>query len=318
MKKILIIQKIHDAGIMLLKERKDFTFEIVENIEIKFLKKKIKDCDGVTLRNCEFNKELIDSAPKLKIISRHGVGYDNVDIEAAKNKNITLAITSRANAASVSEHAFFMMLNISRGFDTYDKCVRAGNFDKRNQLNLTKELWRKKILICGFGRIGKNIIKRCNGFDMDVYVYDPYIDEKTINSFGGKKINDFLNTIKDMDYVSLHVPLNSETKNLIDLKVLKIMKKTSILINTSRGGVVNEIDLNEALNNNLIFGAGVDVFEKEPPNLDNPLLKNRKVFLTPHSSTFTKECTIRMGKDTVQNILDFFDDKLDSSMIVKL
>ncbi len=318
MKKVLIIEKIHNSGIELLKKRQDFTYEIVENLEVNFLKNKLKDCDAVSLRVFKLDKELIESAEKLKIISRHGVGYDNVDLKTTKKKNITLAITAKANAVSVAEHVFFMMLSISRGVGMYDKCVRDGNFSKRNDLQLTKELWNKNILIAGFGRIGKNLIKKCKGFDMNVFVYDPYVDEETITGFGGKKINDFSKNVRDMDYLSFHLPSTDETKNLIDLKVLSSMKKSAILINTSRGTVINELDLNEALNKNMILGAGLDVFAEEPPNSNNPLLKNKKVFLSPHTSTFTEECTERMGVDTIQNIIDFFDGKLDKSMIVKL
>jgi len=211
-----------------------------------------------------------------------------------------------------------MMLNISRGIDIYDKCVREGNFSKRNDLQLTKELWNKNILIAGFGRTGKNLIKKCIGFDMNVFVYDPYVHKKIIDDLGGKKIDDFAKIIKEMDYVSLHMPSTNETKNLIDLTILSSMKKSAIIINTSRGAIINEKDLNDALNKNMILGAGLDVFTKEPPDINNPLLKNKKVFLSPHASTFTEECTERMGIETIQNIIDFFDGKLDKAMIVKL
>ena len=206
MKKVLIIEKIHNSGIELLKKRKDFTYEIVENLEVNFLKSKLKDCDAVSLKVFKLDKELIESAEKLKIISRHGVGYDNVDFITTKKKNITLAITAKANATSVAEHVFFMMLSISRSVEMYDECVRSGNFSKRNHLQLTKELWNKNILRVGFGRIGKNLIKKCKGFDMNVFVYDPYVDKETITGFGGKKINNFSKNIKDMDYLSLHLP----------------------------------------------------------------------------------------------------------------
>jgi len=121
LKKVLIIEKIHKSGIKLIENRDDFSYEVVENLEINFLKNKLKDCDAVCLKVFKFNKELIEVAIKLKIISRHGVGYDNVDIDTVKKKNITLAITAKANAGSVAEHVFFMMLNISRGIDIYDK-----------------------------------------------------------------------------------------------------------------------------------------------------------------------------------------------------
>ena len=317
-KKILIIEKIHEDGLKLLDGRKDIEYELVENCETNYLLEKLKDCDAITLRNIDFNKELITAALKLKIISRHGVGYDNVDLQTAKERNIILAITPKANSVSVAEHVFFMMLNISRGFDMYDTFVREKDYETRTNLDLTKELWNKNILIIGFGRTGKSLIKRCIGFDMNVYVYDPYIEKELIKEYGGKKTDDYRTTIKNMDYISVHTPLTKETKNMINIEVLNSMKKSSILINTARGGVVNEKDLNEALNKNYIFGAGLDVYENEPISLNNPLLKNKKIFLTPHAATHTKECTIRMAKDTVQNIIDFFDNKLEQSNIIKL
>ena len=318
MKKVLIIEEIHKSGIDLLKKRDDFSFELVENIEKKFLKNKLKEFDAITLKVFKFDSELIESANNLKIISRHGVGYDNVDLETIKKKNITLAITAKANAASVAEHVFFMMLNLSKGSNMYDKLVKQGNFTKKHSLNLTKELWQKKILIVGFGRIGTNLIKKCKGFEMNVCVYDPYVDKKIIEHSGAKKIENLKDTIKEMDYVSIHSPLTKETKNMFNLEMFKKMKRSSIIINTSRGGVINEADLNEALNKNLIFGAGLDVFEKEPPDTNNLLLKNEKVFLSPHVSTFTEECIERMGMEVVQNIIDFFDGKLERSKIVKV
>ena len=318
MKKVLIIKKIHDSGIKLLDSRKDFSYEIVEDPETSVLINKVQDCDAISLKTSKFGSDLINAANKLKIISRHGVGHDNVDLEIVKKKKIILSITTNSNATSVAEHVFFMMLSISRGADTYDKTVKEGKFLNRKNLELSKELWNKNILIAGFGRVGKNLIKKCIGFDMNIFVYDPFVDKKIIDSLGGKKIDNFQNTIQEMDYISLHMPLTDKTKNLINMKVLSSMRKNSIIINASRGGIINEIDLNEALNKGMIFGAGLDVFEKEPPNPNNPLLKNKKVLLSPHSATFTEECNERMSKETIQNIIDFFENKLDKTKIVKL
>ena len=318
MKKVLIIKKIHDSGIKLLDSRKDFSYEVVEDPETSVLINKVQDCDAISLKTSKFGSDLINAANKLKIISRHGVGHNNVDLETVKKKKIILSITTNSNATSVAEHVFFMMLSISRGADTYDKTVKEGKFLNRKNLELSKELWNKNILIAGFGRVGKNLIKKCIGFDMNIFVYDPFVDKKIIDSLGGKKIDNFQNTIQEMDYVSLHTPLTDKTKNLINMKVLSSMRKNSIIINTSRGGIINEIDLHEALNKDMIFGAGLDVFEKEPPNPNNPLLKNKKVLLSPHSATFTEECNERMSKETIQNIIDFFENKLDKTKIVKL
>ena len=316
-KKILIIQPIHKAGIELLENNSDYEVELIENVDDKDIKSKIAECDGLSIRTAKLSSELINVSKKLKIISRHGVGYDNIDLKSSKEKNITLAITATANAVAVAEHVIFMLLNISKRKDMYDKTVREGNFTNRNKLPKTIELWKKNILIAGFGRIGQSLIKRCKGFEMNVFVYDPFISKKKIEEFGGIKVEDLNETVKSMDAISLHMPLNEKTKNIINLDLIKTMKKNCIIINAARGGIINEQDLNKALNENLIFGAGLDVFETEPPKEDNPLLKNDKVFLSPHTATFSEECMIRMGKETIQNIIDFFEKKLDKSKIIK-
>ncbi len=317
-KKILVIQKIHEAGIRLLKENSNYEFEIIENINDEILKKKIVDCDGLSIRTAKLSGELIDRGEKLKIISRHGVGYDNIDLNSSKKNNITIAITATANAVAVAEHVMFMLLNISKRKDMYDKTVRTGNFGDRNKLPKTIELWNKNILIAGFGRIGQSLIKRCQGFEMNVFVYDPFISKETVKKFGGKKVENLSESVQSMDVISIHMPLNDKTKNIINYNLIKNMKKNCIIINAARGGIINEIDLNKALNENLIFGAGLDVFETEPPNQNNPLLKNDKVFFSPHTAAFTEECMIRMGKETIQNIIDFFDKKLEKTKIIKL
>ncbi len=317
-KKILVIQNIHKAGIQLLKENSNYEFEIIDDVKIEVLKEKILNSDGLSIRTAKLPAEIIDLGKKLKIISRHGVGYDNIDLNSSKKNNITIAITATANAVAVAEHVMFMLLNISKRKNMYDETVKSGNFSNRNKLPKTIELWNKNILIAGFGRIGQCLIKRCKGFEMNVYVYDPFVSKEFIEKLGGKKVDNLANTLKDMDAVSLHMPLNDKTKNLINYDLLKTMKKNCIIINAARGGIINEIDLNKALNENLIFGAGLDVFETEPPDQNNPLLKNDKVFLSPHTAAFTEECMIRMGKETIQNIIDFFDKKLDKSKVIKL
>ena len=318
MKKILIIQDINNKGKQLLTNHPDYEFEVIEDVNDPELKNKILDCDGASLRTGKLLGEIIKLGKKLKIISRHGVGYDNIDLETCKKNEIAIAITANSNAVAVAEHVMFMLLNISKRKNMYDDCVKNGNFTDRNKLPKTQEIWGKNILIAGFGRIGQSLIRRCLGFEMNVFVYDPFVSSEKIESLGGKKIENFKDSVKIMDALSLHIPLNDETKNMINLDLLKTMKKNCIIINAARGGIINENDLDKALKDNLIFGAGLDVFETEPPKNDNPLLKNDKVFLSPHTAAFTEECMIRMAKETTQNIIDFFDNKLDKSKIVKL
>ena len=316
-KKILVIQNIHQEGINLLKGNSSYEFEIFDEIN-EDLKQKIVDCDAISIRTAKLPNEIISSAKKLQVISRHGVGYDNIDLKSTKEIGATLTITATANAVAVAEHVMFMLLNISKRKDMYDQSVKSGKFNDRNKLPKTIELWGKNILIAGFGRIGQALIKRCLGFEMNVFVYDPYINDEKIKSLGGKKVNDIKEAVKEMDAISLHMPLNDETKNIVNYDLLRSMKTNCIVVNAARGGIINEVDLDKALRENLIFGAGLDVFETEPPKSDNPLLKNDKVFLSPHTAAFTEECMIRMGKETIQNIIDFFEKKLDKSKIIKL
>ena len=316
-KKILVIQNIHQKGIDLLEGNSNYEFEIFDEIN-EDLKRKIIDCDAISIRTAKLSDEIIKTAKKLKVISRHGVGYDNIGLKSAKEIGATLTITATANAVAVAEHVMFMLLNISKRKDMYDQTVKSGKFSDRNKLPKTIELWGKNILIAGFGRIGQALIKRCLGFEMNVFVYDPYVDQEKINSLGGKKVDNSKEAVKDMDAISLHIPLNKDTENLINYSLLKTMKKNCILINAARGGIINEVDLDKALKENLIFGAGLDVFHTEPPDESNPLLKNDKVMLSPHTAAFTEECMIRMGKETIQNIIDFFEKRLDKSKIIKL
>ena len=318
MKKIAIIEEIHEEGLKLLDNNKNFSYQIIKDTSEENLTKILPGFDGCSLRVSKLTSKIMSVCKSLKIISRHGVGYDNIDLDYVKKNNITLTITATANATAVSEHVMYMMLVLSKAKLTYDNEVRTGSFKKNMKTIKTFELMGKDILITGFGRIGKSLIKKCLGFDMKVYIYDPFLDSKIINVYGGIKVNSIEDAVKKVDFISLHVPLNDKTKNFINYDLIKKMKKNCIIINTARGGIINEQDLNKALNENLIFGAGLDVFEKEPPNNDNLLLSNKKIIMSPHTSALTDECKIRMAKETVKNIIDFFDNKLDKSVIVKL
>ena len=320
MYKIGIIDTMNKKGLELLDSNKNFSYELITDISKENLLKTLSKFDGVTLRRGKLGSEILSKCKNLKVISRHGVGYDNVDIQYLKENNITLLVTHNSTSTSPAEHIMFMLLNIYKGRDMFDSLVREGSFHKAIHLKIDDnfELFNKTILIIGCGRIGKKLIKKCLGFDMNVLVFDPYIDEKTISSLGAQKISDFDYGLKILDILSLSVPLNDETKHMISIKELSLMKKTAIIINASRGGVVNEIDLDRALNEKIISFAGLDVFEKEPPDQNNPLLRNKRVLLSPHAATFTKECLENMSLETVQNIIDFFEKKIENTKVVKL
>ena len=318
MKKIAIIEEIHKDGLDLLEKNPNYEYEIITDVSDENLINKLPKFDACTLRVSRLDEKILKHCPKLKAISRHGVGFDNVDLDYIKKNNISLLITATANAVAVAEHVLSMFLSISKSIIKYDEEVRAGNFKTNAGKIKTFEILNKNILIAGFGRIGKKLISRCLAFDTKVYVYDPYVDEDIIKKYGGFKIANIEEGLKIADFVSLHMPLTAETKNLLNYSVIKKMKKNAIIVNTARGGIINEDDLEKALNENLLFGAALDVFSKEPIEKSNPLLKNKKVILSPHSATFTDECTSRMSIETTKNIIDFFENKIDKSMVLKL
>ena len=239
------------------------------------------------------------------------------DLKYLNENKIPLAITGTSNAVSVAEHVLMMFLSSARRTIFADKLVKDGKFSDKTLVKNTYELFQKNILIIGFGRIGKALAKRCLAFEAKVFVYDPFV-EKTVIEESQCHYIDFKEGLSLADFITLHLPLSEKTMNLISHNEFNLMKKNCILVNTARGGIINENDLSEALNKNYIFGAGLDVFNNEPPEKNNPLLKNNKVFLSPHTATFTEECAERMGIETIQNIIDFFDKKLDNSKIVKL
>ena len=189
MYKIGIIDTMKDKGIELLMNYKDFDCEIVTDLSRENLLLKLPEFDGITLRRGKIDREILNKCDKLKVIARHGVGYDSVDTECLKEKAITLLVAHNSTSTSPAEHIMFMIMNIYKGVSMFDNMVRGGDFVKAIHLNIEKnfELFNKTVLIAGFGRIGKKLIKKCLGFDMKILVFDPYVDDTTITSFGGSK-----------------------------------------------------------------------------------------------------------------------------------
>ena len=301
--KVAVLGKVDQKGLSFLKENEFKVIEI-ENFEIQNLKEQLKDVDGILLRTTKLDKEILQHCDNLKIISRHGVGYDNVDLDFLNENKIALCITSTSNAVSVAEHVLSFFIYLTKNLSLSDSLVKEGNFEKRSQLPNFFELYKKKVLIIGFGRIGKEVAKRCLGFDMEVYVYDPFLDNEIIirNQCIPIEKNQGLAIA---DFITIHLPLNRDTKNFISQTELNLMRKNSILVNTSRGGIVNENDLCIALESKKIQGAGMDVFVSEPPESNHPFFKLDNILLTPHNAALTLECRERMSLEASQNIVFF-------------
>ncbi len=301
--KVAVLGIVDPKGLSFLKENEFKVIEI-ENFEIQNLREQLEDVDGILLRTTRLDKEILQHCNNLKIISRHGVGYDNVDLDFLNQNKIALSITSTSNAVSVAEHVLSFFIYLTKNLTLSDSLVKEGNFEKRSQLPNFFELYKKKVLIIGFGRIGKEVAKRCLGFDMEVYVYDPFLDNEIIirNQCIPIEKNQGLAIA---DFITIHLPLNGDTKNFISQTELNLMKKNSILVNTSRGGIVNENDLCIALESKKIQGAGMDVFVSEPPDSNHPFFKLDNILLTPHNAALTLECRERMSLEASQNIVFF-------------
>ena len=304
--KVAVLGKVDQKGLSFLKENEFEVIEI-ESFEIQNLKEQLKDVDGILLRTTKLDKEILEHCDNLKIISRHGVGYDNVDLDFLNENKIALCITSTSNAVSVAEHVLSFFIYLTKKLSLSDSLVKEGNFEKRSELPNFFELYKKKVLIIGFGRIGKEVAKRCLGFDMEVYVYDPFLDNEIIirNQCIPIEKNQGLAIA---DFITIHLPLNGDTKNFISQTELNQMRKNSILVNTSRGGIVNENDLCIALDSKKIQGAGMDVFVSEPPESNHPFFKLDNILLTPHNAALTLECRERMSLEASQNIVFFLNN----------
>ena len=314
--KIALIGKIHEDGLKILEKEKANILEI-NNLDENSLIEKLKDIDGIVLRTAKLNSKVLSECLKLKIIVRHGVGYDNVDLKYLNNNNIALGITSTSNAVSVAEHVLTLFLYLTKNLHLSDQLTRNGKFQDKFNLPNFFELYKKNILILGFGRIGQEVAKRCLGFESNVYVYDPFVDNQYIinnNCIPVGKEEGY----KIADYITIHLPLNEKTKNLISLEEFTLFKKNLILVNTARGGIINEKELFNALKEKKIAGAGLDVFENEPPPKNHPLFNLDNIVLSPHNAALTLECRKRMAIESCETVIYFLNKnkKLNDNNIV--
>jgi len=315
--KVLVVQDLHEQGLEMLKQRSDIEFDVLLSDDENEILEAAKDVNGITVRTAQITEKIINSSKNLQVISRHGVGYDSINLKSLNNKKIPLTIAAHSNMISVSEQAMFFLLALNKNVFYYDDFTRKGDWTNRWDVKAW-DLAGKNIMVIGFGRIGSNFVKRALAFDMNVYVYDPYIDHEKIKKSGAIPIQNFKNNLSKMDAITLHCPKNEETTNLFTKKEFQTMKKNAFIINCARGGILNEDDLYEALLNEKIAGAGLDVFDVEPTPSSNPLFKLKNVILSPHIAGVTVESTVRMATETVQNVLDVFDNKVNKSVIVNL
>ena len=314
-KKVLMVQGLHEEGQRLLLQRDDIEPITIMSANEDEILKAAKDVHGITVRTANISRKIIENSKNLQVVSRHGVGYDSIDVDALNDFGIPLAIAAHSNMISVAEHAMFMLLALSKNVFYYDQFARKADWTSRWDIRAW-DVAEKKLLVIGFGRIGSKLVKRALAFDMKVFVYDPYVDSSKIRKSGANNVKNFLDILHEMDAVSLHCPKNQETTNMFSENEFKIMKESAFLINCARGGIINEVALLDALKSGKIRAAGLDVYDDEPSISSNPLFGLDNILLSPHIAGVTQEATIRMSKQAVQNVLDVFDNKIDPEVII--
>ena len=262
------------------------------------IKKEITAADAVIAGLDAYSRELIDSAERLKVISRYGVGYDKVDVEAANRKGILVTITPGANGDSVADLAVTLMLDAARNVAAMDAAMK-GRAQARPQ---GVEMWQKTLGVIGTGRIGQGVARRCKGFDMKILCYDIYENEAFKKECNAKYV-DLSTLLRESDFITIHSPLTPETKDMIGAREFDMMKNDAVIVNTARGGIINEEALYEALKSGSIRGAGLDATVDEPP-YDSPLMTLPNCILTPHAGAATKEASSKMSLMAAQNVVD--------------
>ena len=316
MPKVLIIGRFHQDGMKLIEARPDVAYEIVDGSDEAELAEKIRDADGVTIRTSLLPAQVLDQAERLKVVSRHGVGYDNIDVGALTRRRIPLAIAADANATAVAEHTLYFMLALAKQGLRYDRATREGQWAVRNDLGPV-DLLGRHVLVMGFGRIGREVAKRCAAFGMQVLIHDPYVQANEIEGAGDyRSLPDFHAALPQADILTLHLPLGPASRGLIGSEELAALPQHAFVINAARGGLIDEPALHAALTTGTIAGAALDVFDQEPPPPDHPLLTLPNLLLTPHNAGLSKEAAIRMAISTARNALAGIDGKLDPSMVV--
>lgn len=304
--KFVMTQAVTSEGMELLDGIADIY--VADNQDPNNYLDEMKDADALIVRIAKCDGNAIENSPNLKVIGRTGVGYDTVDVETATKHGIPVVITPGANNRSVAEHAVALMFSLAKNLFEGQVELIAGNWEVRG-LKKAFELQGKTAGIIGLGSIGQETAKICKAIGMKVAGYDPFLKQEDAEKMGIEYFEDYQKLLEECDVVSVHVPLTKETENMISKKELSTMKKTALIINTSRGGIVNEGDLVEALKNGTIAGAGFDAFCNEPLGADDPMLNCPNLVISPHSAAQTREAVIKMATSCVEGCLAIVNGK---------
>jgi D-3-phosphoglycerate dehydrogenase len=309
-KKLLITESLSQLGRALFRERGDIEAiefpNMISAADFEKLLQQQAPVHGVALGATRFGEAELEAAQDMQVVARIGVGYDSVDVSALSRRKVPLMVAGTANSPSVAEQAMFMMLTLAKRAVELHALVRDGQWSTRLGL-LPFDLFGKTVLIVGFGRIGTRTAKRCLAMEMNVLVYDPYKSAAEIKAAGCEPVSDLDAALPRADFVTLHCPKTPETTGMFNAARLARMKPSAYLINTARGGIVVEAALHDALVSGKLAGAGLDVFEQEPPPLGHALFELPNVIIAPHVAGVTREALERMGEQTARNMLSALD-----------
>ncbi|MCV9967827.1 hydroxyacid dehydrogenase [Pararhizobium sp. BT-229] len=311
---ILVAGKLHPSGVALLNSVPGVTFDYVEEVSEPSYAPLIGKADALVLRTQPLSAATVANADRLKVVSRHGVGYDAVHLPSLNERGIALTVVGDVNSVSVAEHAMMLILAASKRVLRGDRAVRQpAEWGWRNRLE-AEEISGKSLLIIGYGRIGRHLARMASGFGMAIRAFDPYLKTQGWPEGQVDAVDTLSEGLAWADFASVNVPKADHP--IIGAAEFAAMKRGSILVNTARGGVVEEAALLDALRSGQIGAAGLDVFDDEPPTADNPLIAFDQVVLSPHIAGLTRECGERMAVASVQNVLDFFAGKIDPKLVV--
>ena len=320
--KVLLTESISAQGIDLLKKRAKV--RIAPSPLLTDLMPLIADADALLIRSSQAGEELMKGGGKLKVIARHGIGVDNIDLDAATRLGIRVVNTPGANTNAVAEHSLWAIMHCARNFNKVEKAFRRGDFCVPGSLPglvqkfgyTTLEIRNKVLGLVGMGRIATRLAHMAGvGMGMRVKSYDPLVTDDVFAAAGVERVGDLASLLKDADFLSLHVPHLRETHHLIGAGELALMKPGACLINAARGGVVDEQALYQALKDGKLAGAALDVYEMEPPNPDLPFFGLENVVLTPHIAAMTDLALINMAMDSAEGILDVLEGRMPKYLV---
>lgn len=311
--KVAVVGPIQEEGMRLLRERPDIEAHVVQDLSPKGIAEGVAGADAISIRTLPLPREALARAQNLRVVSRYGVGCDNIDVDYLSSRKIPMAITANANHTAVSEHTMMMMLCLAKDTLAGNQAMLDGNYEWRHNGTLF-DLMGKHVLILGFGRIGQRVATLCQAFGMKVYAYRHSFSASPVP--GVEMLRDWRSMLPYVDYLSIHLPSTPETAGMIGEKELAAMKNTAFVINMARGGIIDEDALANALEKGVICGAGLDVFLHEPHDRTHPLFSQKRCIFSPHNAALSAECANRMASQCAQNILDALDGKLHPQLVL--